>query len=298
MAVQQGREDVVLVTGCSDGGIGAELCKAFHAAGCTVYATARRVEAMAGLREAGIRTLSLDVTSDESVKAAVAAVLAEAGRIDILVNNAGIGLVAPLAEVDHKKAKEVFDANYWGTLRMVQAVAPHMAARRSGTIANIGSVVGYMCTPWGAIYSSSKAAVHNMTDALRLELQPFGVKVVLVAPGAVTSNIGANNLERFDDQFSMYAPFAAVIRQRASISQGSNSMPTDQFARGVVQQLLRPRPPRHFLLGGFVPLIQFALWWPMWLRDRVMSKTFKTDVVLPPAPSAAPAGPVGDKKAD
>ncbi|PNH12891.1 NADPH-dependent 1-acyldihydroxyacetone phosphate reductase [Tetrabaena socialis] len=285
---------VVLVTGCSDGGIGSALCEAFHDAGCTVYATARRPESMARLQGAGIRKLQLDVASPASIAAAVGAVLAEAGRIDILVNNAGMGLVAPLVEVDLKKAREVFEANYWGTLQMVQAVAPHMAARRSGTICNVGSVVGYISSLWGAIYSSSKAAVHSLTDALRLELRPFNVKVVLLAPGAVQSNIGANNLQRFDAAFNLYAPFADVIRERTVISQGKNSMPTDLFARRVVKQLLRPAPPRHFMLGGFVWLTRMAMWWPLWLRDRMLANAFKLNRLLPP-PEATQPGQQGKK---
>ncbi|KAG2431306.1 hypothetical protein HYH02_013437 [Chlamydomonas schloesseri] len=285
------RDEVVLITGCSDGGIGAGLCAAFHAVGCTVYATARRVESMAGLVAAcpGIKTLALDVSKQDSVTAAVSAVLREAGRIDILVNNAGMGLVAPLVEVDIDKAKEVYEANVWGLLRVCQAVAPAMAERRSGTICNVGSVVGYFATPWGAIYSSSKAAVHSITDALRLEMKPFGVKVVLLAPGAVRSNIGENNLKRFDDRFNLYAPFADAIRQRTTLSQQENSMPTEVFARRVVATLLRPSPPRHFSLGGFVRLTKFALWWPMWLRDWTLARRFKLNVALPPPQAQAQA---------
>ncbi|KAG2484490.1 hypothetical protein HYH03_016721 [Edaphochlamys debaryana] len=255
--------EVVLITGCSTG-IGAALCEAFHAAGCTVYASARRLESLQPLAAAGIRTVQLDVTKPDSIKAAVEAVVKEAGHIDILVNNAGLGLVAPLSEVDMTKAKEVFETNLWGTLAMVQAVAPRMAARRSGTVVNVGSVVGYFGTPWGAIYSSSKAAVHSLTDALRLELRPFGIKVMLLAPGAVQSAIGDNNLKRFDDRFTMYAPFADAIRERATISQGNNSMPTPVFARAVVAQVLRkPSPPAHFVLGGFAWLTQLARWFPL-----------------------------------
>ncbi|EFJ52291.1 hypothetical protein VOLCADRAFT_55911 [Volvox carteri f. nagariensis] len=297
MAVRPSRGNVVLITGCSDGGIGAALSKAFHEAGCTVFATARRLEAMASLRELGIRTVALDVTNDDSVKTAVSAVLAEAGRIDILVNNAGMGLVAPVAEVDIQEAQEVFDTNYWGTLRMVQAVSPHMATRRSGLICNVGSVVGFISTPWGAIYSSSKAAVHSLTDALRLEMRPFGVRVVLLAPGAVKSNIGTNNLKRFGGQFTLYAPFVDVIRERTVMSQGTESMPTDTFARRVVRELLRPCPPRRFLLGGFVPLMKVVMWWPLWLKDWLLKRTFKMNTVRLPASPVAPVA-AGAKKLD
>ncbi|KXZ44038.1 hypothetical protein GPECTOR_75g762 [Gonium pectorale] len=273
MALKPSRGDVVLVTGCSDGGIGAGLCRAFHAAGCYVFATARRLESMAGLQALGIRTLSLDVTSAESIKEAVDAVVAEAGRIDVLVNNAGIGLVAPLAEVDMTKAQE-----------------------RGGVIANIGSVVALVPTPWGGIYCASKAAIHNLTETLRLELAPFGIRVVLVAPGAVQSNIGANNLRRFDETFKLYGPWTGDIRARALVSQGKESMPTDVFARGVVRQLLRRTPPRVFLLGGMVGMIRFALRLPLWLRDRMVSRKFGLNRKLP-IPAAAPVQP-GAAKAD
>ncbi|GFR40001.1 hypothetical protein Agub_g535, partial [Astrephomene gubernaculifera] len=180
------------------------------------------------------------------------------------------------------KAREVFEANYWGTLRVVQAVVPHMAARRAGTICNVGSVVGYVSTPWGAIYSSSKAAVHSMTDALRLEVAPYGIRVMLLAPGAVKSNIGDNNLKRYDEHFTLYGPFAAAIRERATLSQRQQAMDTQVFARGVVRQLLRPHPPRHFLLGGLVRQTRLAMWLPLWLRDWLLARLFRLNRRLPP----------------
>ncbi|BAT18237.1 Os12g0633800 [Oryza sativa Japonica Group] len=172
---------VVLITGCANGGIGYEYCKAFASLGCRVVATdvPDRVPDLAGL---DADHLPLDVTSDESVEGAVARVLAEHGRVDVLVNNAGIGCTGPLAELRGEAVRRAMDVNFLGQLRMVRAVAPHMASRRSGRVVNVGSVVGTAATPWAGPYCASKAAVHAATDALRVELRPFGVHVVKVVP--------------------------------------------------------------------------------------------------------------------
>ncbi|TVU48796.1 hypothetical protein EJB05_00071, partial [Eragrostis curvula] len=172
---------VVLITGCAKGGIGYEYCHAFSELGCRVVATdiPDRVADLAGGES---DTLPLDVTSDESVAAAVSRVMAAHGRIDVLVNNAGIGCTGPLAELRSESVRRAMDVNFLGQVRMVRAVAPHMAAARSGRVVNVGSVVGNAATPWAAPYCASKAAVHAATDALRLELRPFGVHVVKVVP--------------------------------------------------------------------------------------------------------------------
>lgn len=269
---------VVLITGCSEGGIGYDLCKAFAAAGCKVYATARRVEAMAGLPELGIETLALDVTSRDSVGAAVATAVERAGHIDVLVNNAGQGCIGPLLEMPLDNMRACFEANVFGTINMVQAVAPHMVARGKGKIVNFGSIVGYVATPFAGTYCASKAAVHSFTDTLRLELKPFGVQTLLIAPGAIRSNIGSTNMKFLEGRkWSIYSPFASIINERANASQSSRSTPASVFAADVVKQVLRPAPPLHYTAGYMSGMFYVLRWLPRWALDYFLAKRYKLD---------------------
>ncbi|RKP04940.1 hypothetical protein THASP1DRAFT_15219 [Thamnocephalis sphaerospora] len=191
------KSTVVLVTGCSQGGIGHGLCCEFAQHGCTVYATARRVETMEDLKgmesgalrfytirtSLGIHTLQLDVTDSASIKAAVETILALEGHIDILVNNAGTFCVMPMLEQDLNIARQAYETNVWGPLAVIQTTVPSMMKRGSGTIVNIGSIAGLNASPWAGIYSSSKSALHAWTHSMRVELRPYGITTVLVYPG-------------------------------------------------------------------------------------------------------------------
>lgn len=171
----------------------------------------------------------------------------------------------------------------FGLLAVTQAVAPAMMNARSGTIVNIASVVGLVGTPFGGVYSSSKAAVVNLTDALRIELAPFGVKVMTVCPGAIRSNIGDNNLQRLDlTSYRLYAPFRDAIAARATASQSAASTPTDVFATRVVRDVLRPAPPPLLVWGHMAGVFKLMLWMPRWLRDMLLSRRFGLNVTLPP----------------
>ncbi|KAM0901864.1 hypothetical protein ACQ4PT_019695 [Festuca glaucescens] len=182
----QGRP-VVLVTGCSEGGIGNAMARAFAAAGCAVVATARSRSSMRGLEgDPRYLVLELDVGSDESARRAVGDALREFGRVDVLVNNAGVHLVAPLAEVPMDSFQQVFDTNVYGAMRMIQAVIPHMMERRKGTIVNVGSITALAPGPWAGAYSASKAALHALSDTLRVELRNFGINVMIVAQEALS----------------------------------------------------------------------------------------------------------------
>jgi len=177
----------ILITGCSSG-IGAATATLLVRAGHTVYATARRQETLTGLAELGCRTLALDVTSEDSMVAAVDAVVTEHGRVGVLVNNAGYGEYGPVEETDLEKVRTMFDTNVFGLSRLIQLVLPGMRAARSGRIINIGSMGGRITFPVGGYYHASKYAVEAISDALRLEVKPFGIDVVLVEPGLIRTN--------------------------------------------------------------------------------------------------------------
>ncbi|KAJ7492400.1 oxidoreductase [Mycena latifolia] len=269
---------VVLVTGCSAGGIGYALCERFAAEDCRVYATARRLEAMGDLGAHPLITLqTLDVTSDEDVRRVVELVVAEAGQIDIVVNNAGVMGVGPLIEQPMENVKATFDANTYGVLRVAQAAFPHMATRRTGLVVNIGSVVGDTAVPWNGLYSATKAAVHLMSDILSMELKPFNLRVMNVAPAAVRSNIANNQAARFSlPETSRYQAFLPNILQRMRSSQGPSAMPADACAKEIVRKALGRNPPQYMTLGGNSGLFTLFRWlpkaWVLWFLWRLYSR--------------------------
>ncbi|RCH97097.1 hypothetical protein CU097_012945 [Rhizopus azygosporus] len=250
-------QPIVLITGCSSGGIGYSLAKVFAKEGNKVIATARRVETMEGLEEFGCDKERLDILSQESIERVVENVIAKYGHIDVLVNNAGMPAVGALLDIDLDKAQQCVNTNVFGTLAMCRAVAVHMAKRKKGKIVNIGSVVGYTSTPWAGIYALSKAAVHSMSDTLRMELKPFGIQVTVVAPGAIRSNIGAaGEAGNLVPEGSLYAPVANYIIARASLSQGPHSTPTEVFASRVVKKVSQATVPRYITTGAMIVLHQ------------------------------------------
>jgi NADP-dependent 3-hydroxy acid dehydrogenase YdfG len=176
--------DPVLVTGCSSG-IGKATAQALVRAGHTVYATARRPSTLADLAAAGARTLALDVTDEASMTAAVAAVEAEHGAVGTLVNNAGYGVYGPVEEVAMDDVRREFETNVFGLGRLTQLVLPAMRSAGRGRIVNMSSMGGRLVYPTGGWYHASKYAVEAMSDALRVEVAPFGITVVLVEPGLI-----------------------------------------------------------------------------------------------------------------
>lgn len=270
------RSPVVVVTGCSVGGIGAELCRAFSAKNCRVFATARRIEAMQELQDdKNIELVKLDVTSDHSITEAIGTIIHLAGRIDILVNNAGAGCVGPLAELPIENIRANFDTNVFSILSMVQAVAPIMAKQGAGKIINVGSVVGWIATPWGGSYCATKAAVHSLTHTLRMELKPLGIDVMLLIPGAIRSNIAANNMTALSlGYLSLYSKYEDDIKARASVSQSGVSTPTDVFSKAVVQKILQPKMPLQFCMGGMSTIFYILTWLPVWVVDFFIARKF------------------------
>ncbi|XP_077215105.1 short-chain dehydrogenase ptmH-like [Tasmannia lanceolata] len=272
-----GDNKVVLVTGCAKGGIGFEYCKAFAEQNCRVFASdiAGQLGNMSDLQSENTEILELDVSSDKSVESAVSTIITKCGHIDIVVNNAGIGSTGPLAELPLEAVRRAWEINTLGQLRVVQQVVPHMASQRRGCIVNVGSVVATAPTPWAGSYCSSKAAVHAMSHALRLELRPFGVHVVLVVPGAIRSNFGSANMEKLGSQdWKLYKDFKDSIAERARASQSSKATDAGLFARHVVSKVLSPKPPRQIVFGHMTGLFSMLALSPLWVGDLFFSKRF------------------------
>jgi NAD(P)-dependent dehydrogenase (short-subunit alcohol dehydrogenase family) len=233
---------VALITGCSSG-IGRELVIELAKRGCTVYASARKPETLEDLKAANVHTIALDVCDNATMDAAVERIEREQGRIDILVNNGGFGQMGPLIDLTEEQFRRQMDTNVIGQFLLIQRVVPGMIKRRSGCIANVGSVSGIMATPFAGAYCGSKAALNVMSDSLRMELAPFGIDVIIVAPGAVKSKFGDNAESQVGiADNSAYAPIRDGVLRRAQMSQ-IGATPGDQVAREIADALLAtPRP--------------------------------------------------------
>lgn len=224
----------VLITGCSTG-IGRATAERLAHAGWNVYATARRPETIADLEHAGCKLLQLDVTDENSMTAAVNAVVAAEGAVDVLVNNAGYSQSGAIETVGAADMRRQFETNVFGLVRMCQLVLPGMRRQQSGKIFNISSMGGRLTFPGGGLYHGTKYAVEAISDALRFEVAGFGVKVVLIEPGLITSDFATAALASMDgagsgaaDDGDPYAEFNAQVAKS-----------TDEIYKG---------PMRHF--GG------------------------------------------------
>ena len=267
----------VLITGCSSG-IGAALARECHRQGYAVIATARDPARLDSLRELGISCYRLDVNCQKDLEALLT-VLEEKGQsIDFLINNAGFGTMAAMADLCPDDLEAQFRTNVFSILRVTNAVVPGMIERRSGRIINIGSVSGILTSPFAGAYCASKAAVHSLSEAYRMELAPFGVGVMTVQPGAIASSFGDNASAVTEDlirEDSVYKPIESAIRRRA---QASQERPTaaEEFARILCRHMKSDHPPAVVRIGNgsrLLPLLARLL--PDRLLDLVRSKPFQ-----------------------
>jgi NAD(P)-dependent dehydrogenase (short-subunit alcohol dehydrogenase family) len=201
------KESIALVTGASSG-IGEATAQRLAAAGYKVYGTSRRV---AQANEQPFAMLSLDVTSDRSVEAAVGELIRREGRIDLLVNNAGFGVAPGGAEESSvQQAQAIFDTNFFGIVRMTRAVVPHMRQQGNGRIINIGSVLGFLPMPYGALYAATKHAVAGYSESLDHELRTRGIRVSVIEPAYTKTQFDANFLQP-DSKLAEYREIRAAL---------------------------------------------------------------------------------------
>ena len=219
------RHDPVLISGCSSG-IGATTAQALARAGHTVYATARKKETLADLEAAGCHPLALDVTSEDSMIAAVRTVEAEHGQVGTLINNAGYGEYGPIEKTDLERVRIMFETNVFGLARLTQLVLPAMRRSRSGRIINLGSMGGRITFPVGGFYHATKYAVEAISDALRVEVKPFGIDVILVEPGLVRTNFES----RVSESLEVVAPPQGAENPYAGLLAAKDKNTTSGYA--------------------------------------------------------------------
>lgn len=239
-----------IVTGCSSG-IGRALAEYLLEIGENVAITARNPDMVADLADAFPQqalALSLDVTREASVNAAVAAAQERFGQIDILVNNAGYGYVAPIEEGDEAEIKAMFETNFFGALRMMKAVLPAMRSRRAGTIIQISSLAGRIANPATGYYSSSKFALEAASEALAREVGPLGIRVCSIAPGMFLSDFSGRSLRSGGETANDYAAVAdriGLVRSADGKQQGDPR----KLAQLIVTTANMEQPPIQLIAG-------------------------------------------------
>lgn len=232
----------VLITGCSEGGMGAALAEEFHRTGYSVYATARDQSKMASLSALGIKTMALDIQSQESIDQCVESIR----HLDILVNNAGASYTMPIVDMSIQEAKKLFDCNVWGHLALTQAFMPRLLASKRAMVVNHTSVGVHAALPFQAAYNASKAAMAMFSDILRLELQPFDIEVVNLKTAGVKTNI-VQNIKARRPQLpasSIFAPAKELVESALrSEWVGDRGITAEEWAKGVVADLQKASVP-------------------------------------------------------
>lgn len=266
-------EKVALVTGASSG-IGEVTARKLQELGYMVYGAARRVDRMQGLESAGMHTLAMDVTDDASVTAAVEQIIAETGRIDVLVNNAGYGSYGSIEDTPLDEARHQFEVNIFGAMNLTQKVLPHMRAQRSGTIINISSMGGKMYTPLGGWYHATKFALEALSDSLRMEVEPFGIDVVIIEPGGIATEwggIAADNVEKVSGNGAYANQAKAVAKSLRGGGVNRGSQPT-VISDAIAKALTAEKPKTRYAVGfGARPLIAAHAILPDRAFDKLIS---------------------------
>ncbi|KAJ9134291.1 NAD(P)-binding protein [Pleurostoma richardsiae] len=279
------RPRTILITGCSEGGLGDALARALHQRGQRVIATGRNPAKIAHFKDLGIETLILDVQSQESISNCVEAVAKKTGGgLDMLINNSGGGYMMPLADANLDESRQVFELNVWAVLAVTQAFIPLLLkSEPGGVIVNNTSVSSLMPTPLSGIYNASKAAAAMLTDTLRLELSPFGLKVVELKTGAVSSRFHDNQRGGRHQSLpgkSLYNVAKIEVERIMTGEMVPRKLDSDQWAKQVAADLLATNPPRQIWKGVTTTSSWLALKFvPFAILDIILSKMTAMDVV-------------------
>jgi NAD(P)-dependent dehydrogenase (short-subunit alcohol dehydrogenase family) len=244
------KKPVWFITGCSTG-FGRELATQTLARGFRVVVTARKpdeVEALADTGEALV--LKLDVTDQSQIDAAIKAAEEKFGGIDVLVNNAGIGYFAAIEEGEDKEVRRMFEINVFGMSRMIQAALPGMRRRRTGCIVNISSLAGLRSAPSLGFYNATKFAVEGLSGALLQEVEPLGIKVMVVEPSGFRTDWAGRSANESKKQIADYAKTAGKVRREIRADSGKQPGDPVRAVQALIAAVESAKPPRHLLLGN------------------------------------------------
>ena len=265
---------VILLTGASSG-IGFDAAQSLAIQGHKVYAAARRVELMEPLRDYGVVPVRMDVTDEQSMQEGVDIVVATEGRIDVLINNAGYGYFGAIENVTMEEARCQLDVNVFGLARLCQLVLPVMRRQGSGRIINTSSIAGKIVLPFGGWYHVSKFSVEAFSDALRMEMKPFGIDVVMIEPGGIRTDWGLIAARHLRDS-SLNTPYEQTALAESNLLQkaysgkylSSPSVITRAISKAVNRRhpRARYRTGRFSHMGVFVHWLLPARWWDALMR--------------------------------
>ena len=244
------RNPVWLITGCSTG-FGRELAKHVIERGYRTVVTARNPDEVKDLAAKGeVLALKLDVTDQGQIDAAIKATEEKFGRIDVLVNNAGIGYFAAVEESEEDQIRRMFEINVFGLSRMIHAVLPGMRERRKGFIVNLSSIGGLRSFPSVGYYNATKFAVEGLSEALWQEVEPLGIKVMLVEPSGFRTDWAGRSANESKRQIDDYAATAGAWRSQVRANSGKQPGDPVLAAHAIVEAMLSPNPPHRLLLGN------------------------------------------------
>jgi NAD(P)-dependent dehydrogenase (short-subunit alcohol dehydrogenase family) len=276
----------VLITGCSTG-IGRATAERLAAKGWPVYATARKIDAIRDLEKSGCKVLALDVCDEASMRSAVETIERAEGAVGVLINNAGYGQEGPVEEVPMAEIRRQFETNVFGLVRLTQLVLPGMRRQRWGKIVNLSSIGGKLTFPGGGFYHATKHAVEALSDALRFEVKPFGIDVIIVEPGPIKTRFGDTataSLNGVGASASPYAAFNAVVADRI---RDAYEGALGAFAAGpeavadVIERAVTASSPKTRYAVTLAAHVILAL--RRWLPDKAFDAFLRTQFKIPAA---------------
>lgn len=272
-------KQVVLVTGASSG-IGKDVSLRLLEGGYVVYGVARRLNPMDSLVEKGARVMEMDILENTAIEKVVATIMKEQGRLDILINNAGYATWGAVETVSLQDARRQFDVNIFGLASLTKKVIPIMRQQNSGKIINISSMAGRIYTPFGAWYHATKHALEGWSDCLRIELKEFGIGVVLIQPGLISTEFGdvmmVDMLERAENTPYESKIKAMYLATKGAYKKGLASPPS--VVTNLILKAIRSKKPKSRYVGGkFAKLMLFIRkWFGEIVFERAVMSQIKT----------------------
>lgn len=245
---------VIFITGASSG-IGKAIGEFLQDKGFIVYGTSRNPEKVTNSK---IPLVALDVRNVESIQKAITVVIEKEGKIDVVINNAGVGITGPIEEIPTQEIKNNFETNLFGPIDVMKAVLPQMRLQNGGLIINITSIAGYMGLPFRGIYSASKGALELVTEAMRMEVKPFGVQITNVAPGDFATNIAAGRYHAPVLEHSAYKKTYGMTLEMMDNHVDSGSNP-NEMAEAIFKIIETKKPNVHYKVGAFMQKFSIVL---------------------------------------
>lgn len=263
---------IAIITGASSG-IGEATADVLVKAGYRVFGTSRRVDSLKSSKN--FEMLPLDVTDDQSVANLVSEVIKRAGRIDLLVNNAGIGILGGAEESSLAQSKAIFDTNFFGSLRMIQACLPHMRQQGSGRIINLSSVLGRVPAPLSALYSASKHAIEGYSESLDHELRRFNIRSILIEPAFTKTNFDRNNIA-VDREISAYAEVRKKVIEFSKSAMESQGDSADVVSEVILRAATEARPHVRYTAGSSAKqMVYMRRFLPEKVFDSILRNIFQ-----------------------